>query len=425
MNAEKALKTLEYQKILDMLKTHVSSERARELADETRPTDDKNIAESWLIETFEADKILYEQSLDPNFAIDNIVTSLERTRKLSILTMAELLKIARVLKVSRILKNTLSRAIDADVIKGYSFGLFTNLPLEERIDKSIISDTEMSDDASPALRQIRIKIRRTNENVKLKLQSYVTQGKYQKYLQDNIVTMRGDRYVIPVKSEFKGAMQGLVHDQSASGQTIFIEPLAVVELNNELKTLLIEEQQEIEKILTDLTASVRGDVNEILNNYEIIARLDLIFARAKLARSMKAIMPKINDKGYINIVAGRHPLIDKNKVKPITIYLGKDFDVMLITGPNAGGKTVTLKLVGILEVMALSGMFIPAGADSEISTFSNIFTDIGDEQSIEQSLSTFSGHLKNIVSFINDITPDTLLLLDELGAGTDLFLINI
>lgn len=398
MNAEKALKTLEYQKILDMLKTHVSSERARELTDETRPTDDKNLAESWLTETFEADKILYEQSLDPNFAIDNIVTSLERTRKLSNLTMAELLKIARVLKVSRILKNTLSRAIDADVIKGYSFGLFTNLPLEERIDKSIISDTEMSDDASPALRQIRIKIRRTNENVKLKLQSYVTQGKYQKYLQDNIVTMRGDRYVIPVKSEFKGAMQGLVHDQSASGQTLFIEPLAVVELNNELKTLLIEEQQEIEKILTDLTASVRGDVNEILNNYEIIARLDLIFARAKLARSMKAIMPKINDKGYINIVAGRHPLIDKNKVKPITIYLGKDFDVMLITGPNAGGKTVTLKLVGILEVMALSGMFIPAGADSEISTFSNIFTDIGDEQSIEQSLSTFSGHLKNIVS---------------------------
>lgn len=419
MNAEKALKTLEYQKILDMLKTHVSSERARELADETRPTDDKNLAESWLTETFEADKILYEQSLDPNFAIDNIVTSLERTRKLSNLTTAELLKIARVLKVSRILKNTLSRAIDADVIKGYSFGLFTNLPLEERIDKSIISDTEMSDDASPALRQIRIKIRRTNENVKLKLQSYVTQGKYQKYLQDNIVTMRGDRYVIPVKSEFKGAMQGLVHDQSASGQTLFIEPLAVVELNNELKTLLIEEQQEIEKILTDLTASVRGDVNEILNNYEIIARLDLIFARAKLARTMKAIMPKINDKGYINIVAGRHPLIDKNKVNPITIYLGKDFDVMLITGPNAGGKTVTLKLVGILEVMALSGMFIPAGADSEISTFSNIFTDIGDEQSIEQSLSTFSGHLKNIVSFINDITPDSLLLLDELGAGTD------
>ena len=403
MNAEKALKTLEYQKILDMLKTHVSSERARELADETRPTDDKNLAESWLAETFEADKILYEQSLDPNFAIDNIVTSLERTRKLSNLTMAELLKIARVLKVSRILKNTLSRAIDADVIKGYSFGLFTNLPLEERIDKSIISDTEMSDDASPALRQIRIKIRRTNENVKLKLQSYVTQGKYQKYLQDNIVTMRGDRYVIPVKSEFKGAMQGLVHDQSASGQTLFIEPLAVVELNNELKTLLIEEQQEIEKILTDLTASVRGDVNEILNNYEIIARLDLIFARAKLARSMKAIMPKINDKGYINIVAGRHPLIDKTKVKPITIYLGKNFDVMLITGPNAGGKTVTLKLVGILEVMALSGMFIPAGADSEISTFSNIFTDIGDEQSIEQSLSTFSGHLKNIMSFINNM----------------------
>ncbi|MCI7583908.1 MAG: endonuclease MutS2 [Christensenellaceae bacterium] len=419
MNAEKALKTLEFDKILDMLKCNVSSERAREIIDGIRPTEIADDARALLSETEEADRILYEQALDPNFAIDNILSSIERARKLSSLSMAELLRISRVLKVSRILKNTMSRSIDAEILKGYSAGLFTNQALEERIDKSIVSDTEMSDDASPALRQIRIKIRRTNDNVKQKLSSYVTQGKYQKYLQDNIVTMRGDRYVIPVKAEFKGAMQGLVHDQSASGQTLFIEPIAVVELNNELKTLLLEEQSEIERILAELTSSVRADSSELLGNYEIIARLDVIFARAKLARSQNAVKPLINDNGYVNIVNGRHPLIDKSKVRPISIYLGKTFDIMLITGPNAGGKTVTLKLVGILEAMGLSGMFIPAGADSEISVFENMFTDIGDEQSIEQSLSTFSGHMTNIVSFINRITPKTLLLLDELGSGTD------
>ncbi len=419
MNCEKALKTLEYYKILDMLKAHVSSERARELIDAMRPTSDLSTAENLLAETAEADIILYEQALDPNFAIDNIVEPLERVKKMSVLTMGELLQICRVLRVSRILKNVLARAKDTPIISASGVRLFANQPLEERIDKSIISDSEMSDDASGNLRSIRNKIRRCNENVKAKLGSYITSGKYQKYLQDNIVTMRGDRYVIPVKAEFKGAMQGLVHDQSASGQTLFIEPLAIVELNNELKTLIMEEQLEIEKILRELTDGIRADVDELLSNYEIIAYLDAIFARAKLARTQNAVRPQINNKGYINIVSGRHPLIEKDRVKPITIYLGKDFDIMLITGPNAGGKTVTLKLVGIILVMGLSGMFVPAAPDTEISVFQNLFTDIGDEQSIEQSLSTFSGHMTNIVSFISNITPDTLLLLDELGAGTD------
>lgn len=419
MNCEKALNTLEYFKILDMLKGHVSSERARDLISSIRPTSNLAVAQNLLLETAEADKILFEQSLDPNFAIDNIVEPLERAKKMSVLSMVELLQIFRVLRVSRVLKSVLSRAKDSPIIQNFGYRLFTNQPLEERIDKSIISDSEMSDDASANLRSIRGKIRRCNENVKAKLGSYITSGKYQKYLQDNIVTMRGDRYVIPVKAEFKGAMQGLVHDQSSSGQTLFIEPLAIVELNNELKTLLMEEQLEIEKILRELTDGVCGDVDELLSNYETIACLDVIFARAKLARTQKAVMPIINDKGYINIISGRHPLIDKDKVKPISIYLGKNFDIMLITGPNAGGKTVTLKLVGIIEVMGLSGMFVPAGIDTEISVFQNLFTDIGDEQSIEQSLSTFSGHMTNIVSFISNITPDTLLLLDELGAGTD------
>lgn len=419
MNCDKALKTLEYYKILDMLKSHVSSDRAREIVDGIRPVSDAQEARALLDETTEADKILFEQALDPNFAVDNITNSLERARKMSVLTMGELLRISIVLRVSRVLKSTLLRAVSAPVVKGYSERLFINQQLEDRIDKSIISDGEMSDDASPDLRAIRIKIRRCNDNVKTKLAGYITSGKYQKYLQDSIVTMRGDRYVIPVKSEYKGAMQGLIHDQSASGQTLFIEPLAIVELNNELKTLLLDEQAEIEKILREFTDCVRADADGLLSNYEIIACLDVIFARAKLARTQNAIKPIINDKGFVNIVSGRHPLIDKNKVRPISIYLGKDFDIMLITGPNAGGKTVTLKLVGIIVLMGLSGMFVPAAIDTEISVFDNLFTDIGDEQSIEQSLSTFSGHLTNIVSFINGITPKTLLLLDELGAGTD------
>lgn len=419
MNCGKALKTLEYFKILEMLKGNVSSERAREIIDALRPTSDIVSANGMLTETAEADKILFEQSLSPNFAIDNILFPLERAKKMSVLTMSELLKIAGVLRVSRILKNTISRALDINLLKDYGARLFANQTLEERIDKSIIGDNEMSDDASTELRSIRIKIRRCNDNVKTKLNSYVTASKYQKYLQDNIVTMRGDRYVIPVKAEFKGAVQGLVHDQSASGQTLFIEPLAVVELNNELKTLILQEQLEIERILAELTAGVRADVTELLQNYEIIAQMDVIFAKAKLARSQKAVRPEINGRGYINIINGRHPLIDKVRVKPITIYLGEAFDIMLITGPNAGGKTVTLKLVGLTVLLGLSGMFIPADDGSEISVFENLFTDIGDEQSIEQSLSTFSGHMTNIVSFIDCITPNTLLLLDELGAGTD------
>ena len=270
MNCEKALNTLEYFKILDMLKGHVSSERARDLISSIRPTSNLAVAQNLLLETAEADKILFEQSLDPNFAIDNIVEPLERAKKMSVLSMGELLQIFRVLRVSRVLKSVLSRAKDSPIIQNFGYRLFTNQPLEERIDKSIISDSEMSDDASANLRSIRGKIRRCNENVKAKLGSYITSGKYQKYLQDNIVTMRGDRYVIPVKAEFKGAMQGLVHDQSSSGQTLFIEPLAIVELNNELKTLLMEEQLEIEKILRELTDGVCGDVDELLSNYETI-----------------------------------------------------------------------------------------------------------------------------------------------------------
>lgn len=419
MNCEKALNTLEYRKITAMLETFVSGARARELIAEMRPAGTVEEAERLLAETAEADRLLFEQAVNPDFAVDDVTQALARARKMSALNMGELLRVSRVLRVSRIAKNLLSRALDAPVIKEYASGLFVNRALEERIDKSIITDTEMSDSASPALRSIRIKIRKLNGGLRARLNSYVTGEKYRKCLQDNIVTVREDRYVIPVKAEYKGEIQGIVHDRSSSGQTLFIEPLAVVEMNNELKTLVLEERAEIENILKDLTDGVRADIDELLRNYEITAALDVIFARAKLARSQNAVRPAVNGTGYVNIIKGRHPLIDRQRVRPITVYLGRDFDIMLVTGPNAGGKTVTLKLVGLFVLMGLSGLFLPAEEGSEISVFDNLFTDIGDEQSIEQSLSTFSGHMTNIVSFIGETTKDSLLLLDELGAGTD------
>lgn len=415
----KALKILEFNKVLDLLKTFASSERARTRIDEIIPSEDFVQVNRLLAETTEADKVLYEYSVDPNFAIDDISLCLERAKKMSTLTMAELLKVSRVLRVSRILKTTILKVPELSVITDYSNRLFSNHALEERIDKSIISDSEMADDASAELRSIRIKIRRCNDNVKAKLNSYITTSQYQKYLQDNLITMRGDRYVIPVKSEYKGQIAGLVHDQSTSGSTLFIEPIAIVELNNELKELVLSEQREIEKILRELTSCVTADYIELSQNLELVTELDIIFARAKLSRSLKGNCPIVNQKGYVNIIKGRHPLIPKEKVKPITVYLGGEFDILLITGPNAGGKTVSLKLIGLCVIMALCGLFIPAESGSEISLFDNIFCDIGDEQSIEQSLSTFSGHLHNIVSFIDRITPKSLLLLDELGAGTD------
>ncbi|MEG1612745.1 MAG: endonuclease MutS2 [Clostridia bacterium] len=415
----KALKTLEFYKVLDILKQFASSSKAREKIENIVPSEDIVTAERLLAETAEADRVLFEFATDPNFAVDDITLSLDRAKKMSVLTMGELLKVSCVLRVGRVLKQTIARVPELSVITDFSNELFTNHALEERIDKSIISDSEMSDDASPELRALRVKIRRCNDNVKTKLNSYISASQYQKYLQDNLITMRSDRYVIPVKSEYKGQISGLVHDQSSSGATLYIEPMAIVELNNELKQLILSEQLEIERILRELTAGVAADVVEISSNFEIITNLDVIFARAKLARKLHASCPKINSNGYVNIINGRHPLIDKDKVKPISIYFGRDFDIMLITGPNAGGKTVTLKLVGLCQLMGLSGMFIPSSSGSEISIFDNIFCDIGDEQSIEQSLSTFSGHMTNIISFIDRITNNSLLLLDELGAGTD------
>lgn len=416
----KSRKTLEFDKILTQIATFANSERAKERIMDICPMKEKLYIEELLNEVEEADKILYIHSISPSFSVDNIASALEKASVMSVLTMGEIIKIGRMLRISRNLQTVLLKVKDDSItlIKTIASGIFANKPLENDIDRSILSETEMSDNASNELRNIRNKIRKIGDNIKAKLYNFVNSAQYSKVLQDNIVTVRNDRYVIPLKAEHKGAIAGLIHDQSSSGATIYLEPMVIVEMNNNLKTQLIEESKEIERLLRNFTQQVSLDVERIQQSFEIITTLDIIFAKAMYGNSIKAVKPVINNNGFINIIKGRHPLIPKNKVVSNTIYLGKDFDMLFITGPNTGGKTVCLKLVGLLVLMALSGIYIPA-TEAEIAIYENIFCDIGDEQSIAQSLSTFSSHIHNIKHIIDNITPNTLILLDELGAGTD------
>lgn len=416
----KTVKTLEFDKILDGIAAYAASDPAREEIRNIYPLDSLEDINERLAEIAEADKILFELSLSPSFAFDDITAILTRGGVMSVLTMGELLKVALMLRVARNLQNTIIKAPDPSLtrVKAIANVIYTDKALEEDIDKAIISDSEMSDNASPELRAIRAKIKRAGEQIKTKLNSYITSASFSKYLQDTIVTIRDDRYVIPVKQECKSAISGIVHDQSASGQTVYIEPMPVVELNNTLKTYIIEEEREIERILKNFTMRVSVNVEQLSLGFETIARLDVIFSKAKYAYLHKCVMPVMNKNGHINIVKGRHPLIKAEKVVPTDIRLGDNFDMLFITGPNTGGKTVSLKLVGLMEIMAMSGLFVPAYS-AELSLFDEVFCDIGDEQSIEQNLSTFSSHIANIVRIVDRISPNSLILLDELGAGTD------
>lgn len=421
MIKSKTLKVLEYDKILDMLSKKAESKRARDIILSYTPSPSFEYALTLQQETSEAYDILFNFSLNPSFSVDDISVILQSARKMSLLSMADLLKIARVLRVARNLKTTVFKAETSKIplIKSYVDGIYTNQNLELDIEKSILSETEMSDYASKELKSVRDAIKRQNEKIRQKLNSYVTSSAYQKALQDNIVTIRKDRFVLPVKSEYKNMIDGIVHDESSSGATVYIEPMAIVNLNNEIVSLKVQEQAEIVKVLQAFTVVVSGESETIERNFDIITSLDVIFAKAKLGKEMKGNMPILNNDGKINIIRGRHPLIDKNKVMPISVNLGIDFDMLVITGPNTGGKTVTLKLVGLFTLMALSGMLLPLEEDSTLSYFEAVNCDIGDEQSIEQSLSTFSSHLKNIVDIVDNVNDKSLLLFDELGAGTD------
>ena len=417
---EKALHSLEYHKILETLAGYASSIPARNAIRELRPLTDIDEVNEKLEEVCEADKVAGEYATNLSFSFDDISVILDKADVMSVLSMGELLKVARMLRVAYSVKNGIAKVPDPTIklLKRIANTIHTDKTLEEDIEKAIISDTEMHDNASPELRVIRNRIKKTGELIKSKLYSYINSSTYSKYLQDNIVTVRGDRYVIPVKAEFKNQIPGLVHDQSASGQTVYIEPMVVVELNNDLKTHLVEEAIEIEKILRAFTMRVSVDVEPFKASFDTIVRLDVIFAKAYYAQAIKAIKPVLNDKGIINVNKGRHPLLNPDKVVPIDVKLGDTFDLLFITGPNTGGKTVSLKLVGLFELMAMSGMYIPA-REAELSMFDNIFSDIGDEQSIEQNLSTFSSHIANIKRIIDNLSDKTLILLDELGAGTD------
>lgn len=417
---EKTLKALEFNKILAEIASKASSVPAREAIMEIRPYTDQNYIEELLDEVAEADKIAFEYATNLSFAFDDIGAILDKAEVMSVLTMGELLRVSKMLRVAYSVKNSIAKVPDDSLtrIKRIAASVYTDKELEESIESAIISDTEMHDRASEELRSIRIRIRKTGEQIKSKLYTYITSPTYAKYLQDNIVTVRGDRYVIPVKAEWRSAIPGLVHDQSGSGQTLYIEPMAVVELNNTLKTYILEEQAEIERILRAFTLKVSVAATDIRDSFTKIIKLDTVFAKAYYANSVRAVKPQMNTDGIIEISRGRHPLINPKTVVPTDVNLGKNFDLLFITGPNTGGKTVALKLVGLLTAMAMSGIFVPC-AEAVLNIFDEVYCDIGDEQSIEQSLSTFSSHIANISGFIEKLNANSLVLLDELGAGTD------
>ena len=417
---KRVLKTLEYDKILAMLKERASCCISRELVDTMEPSGDFDTVERELKLTAEAETLFYKTGRSPVDDFPDMRHCLERMHAALFLSTGELLGIASCLKAARIAKDILAKEVgEESYLYNLAGLLITHRSAEEEINRCIINEDEIFDGASPALARIRRAMRLANEKVREKLNSMIRSTAYQKYLQEPIITIRNGRFVIPVKQEYRQQVPGLIHDQSSSGATLFIEPSAVVELGNEYKKLLAEEANEIERILTELTAMLAPYADEIREDLNIMGQIDLIFAKAKLSRELNAVMPRLNRNNYVRIVRGRHPLIPADRVVPIDIWIGKDYRSLIITGPNTGGKTVTLKIVGLFALMVQSGIFVPANEGSEFPVFEHIYADIGDEQSIEQSLSTFSSHMKNIVGILDKADENSLVLLDELGAGTD------
>mgnify|MGYP005786937891 FL=1 len=418
---KKVYKKLELDAILTSVAAHAVSDVAKRQIINTEPSNDIAAVRRLLEETSEACRNISVYNIIPEFSFDSVAVIADKAKILSTLSMAELLCVMRLLRVSRLVMSALTSVNDESItiLPCMARGIFCDRKLEDDIDFAILSEDMMNDRASSHLYSIRQSIKRANEEVKNKLQQYIKSAQYQKYLQDAIITVREDRYVIPVKQEYRGYIKGLVHDVSGSGATLFVEPVEIVNLNNQIKILLKEEAAEIDRILREFTVRVGEISGALVENEEIVASLDAIYARAHYADEIRGTVPKINARGYINIKKGRHPLIDKNKVVPVSISLGKTFDILVVTGPNTGGKTVSLKSVGLFVLMAGCGLFLPCEEESEISLFDEIYCDIGDEQSIEQSHSTFSGHVTNIADILKNITPNSLILFDELGAGTE------
>lgn len=418
---KKVLQTLEYYKIIAQLIQKADSDPGRKMCEALLPETDLSEIRTAQTETADALSRLFRYGSTSFGGNKDLGFSLKSLEVGSSLSIPELLKIAGFLEnVSRIKAYGRSERDESiqDSLSQFFEDLTSLSSISTEIRRCLLSEEEVADDASPELKRIRRSIQLTGEKIHNQLGSMLN-GSYRTYLQDAVITMRGDRYCLPIKAEFKNQVSGLVHDQSATGSTFFIEPAAVVELNNHLRELAIEEQKEIERILADLSAQVSEHTEELAANQRIMTRLDFAFAKGKLAMEHNGTMPVFNTEHYINIRKGRHPLLEKKKVVPIDIHLGQDFDLLIITGPNTGGKTVSLKTVGLLTLMGQAGLHIPALDRSELSIFEEVYADIGDEQSIEQSLSTFSSHMTTIVTILSHADENALCLFDELGAGTD------
>lgn len=417
---EKSLRVLEFNKIKDSIKKYAKSSAGIEFIDELKPYDSLRAVEEHLREGFEALELLTKKGSAPFEGIYDVREAVDRAGKGADLQAGSLLKIANAMRCARRFKSYVRNDEETEkyrVLNDLCEGLVPIKMIEDKIFNAIIGEDEISDNASDKLYSIRRSLKDKNSSVKDKVNSIVRT--YSSFLQENLYTMRGDRYVIPVKAEHKGSVKGLVHDVSASGATLFIEPIGLVNLNNEIKELKLKEKAEIERILSELSLLIYQNINVVSNNCNIVWELDFIFAKAQYASNMNCIIPEVNDEGIIDIISARHPLIDQKEVVANDIYMGRDYTSLVITGPNTGGKTVTLKTLGLLQLMALSGIMIPAKDGSIVSFFNDIYADIGDEQSIEQSLSTFSSHMRNIVEIIEKADETSLVLFDELGAGTD------
>lgn len=416
---EKSLNTLEMPAVLSMLAAEAVSESAKESARALKPSDDEFEVKRRQTETSAAKTMMVVRG-SPSFSgIKDVRPSLSRADLGGSLNTRELLDIARVLQCARLVKAYIADDKHEKTAIDYLFSaLHSNRYLEEKITSSIVGEDEIADSASSELADIRRKIRAASGRAREALNKIISSPSYAKALQEAIITMRSDRYVVPVKAEYKGAVPGLVHDISASGATLFIEPMAAVKANNEMRELAAKEKLEIERILMELSADCAEHGNDISSDYNLLIQLDLIFAKAKLSYSMNAIEPELRDKGMV-LRRARHPLLPKDSAVPIDLELGDSFDTLIITGPNTGGKTVTLKTIGLLNIMAQCGLHIPADDGSGVPVYKNILADIGDEQSIEQNLSTFSAHMTNIVHILEKCDERSLILFDELGAGTD------
>ncbi len=420
MISQKTLKALEYDKIMSDVASHAVLLKTKEEILNFLPL---TSLESVLLlqkRTDEAYKYLFTYSVGGIYYFEDILDEIKRAEVGGTLNNLELLRVASNLKSARLARTSIESVNDENLteIKQIVERLFINVDFEKEISDKIISEDEISDHASPKLYSIRKSIANINARIREQLNSYM-RGNLSKYLQDSVVTMRQDRYVIPVKSEYRSMVKGFIHDQSASRATVFIEPEHIMELNNDLKRAIFDEREEIHRILAELTSKVTYMADALRYNIENLVELDSYYARANYSYKNKCTKPILNDKGIIEINRGRHPLISPENVVPVSAKLGNEYNFLLITGPNTGGKTVTLKLTGLFTAMAMSGLYIPADEESKISVFNGIYCDIGDEQSIEQNLSTFSSHIKNIINIIDNVDNKSLVLLDELGAGTD------